>query len=261
MSRSIIERIVDRRVVGVLAHGKSIEELERRIEEFKDLNICWVGLNLFTIFEDHILSKIHKKLDIVFACDTAPDMTRGNYEINVRLPRIEKFLKREADNIWITTNGMFRDSIKIYRPDLLEKYSHKIMEIDHLFPRENIRDYMEVPNSITLLIGAMIAGGAKKIILFGIDGYNGDPKEGINSYYCKEDNRAERQAVLGCDVDLGINRDTGLFDKMFPTNLRNYRKLFGNNCEVVNCSPNSIFTSIRKINYDQLKDELNVKKT
>lgn len=247
-----LKDIINKRTVAIVLQGKSVEELERCIEDFKDKDICWASLGVFDIIEDSILSKIGKNLDIVFDCATVPEARLEYYETTVRFPRITKFLER-GNNLWITTHGLIRDSVKPFRPDILEKYSSQILQVDSIFPLSEVPKYMDVPNSVTLLIAAMLCGGASKIVIFGLDGYKGDPKQGVNFYYKPSQIRKERFVALGTDEDPGISRDTDGFQVRFPKILSNYRNLFNNWCEIYNCSPNSHYQIPTNINYTELR--------
>lgn len=249
-----LKRIINNRVVCILAHGKSIEQLEQNIEQFKDLDICWASVGLFTIMEDFILSKINKHLDIVFDCASVSESNMNYYENEVRLPRLEKFLSRNENNLWITTHGIIRDILKgLNKTDFLDKFRNKIFVVDSLFPT-NTSHYMSVPNSITLLIASAIAGGAKRIILFGFDGYKGDPEKGIDSYYKSEFHIQERLKALGSVIDEGINRDTINFENNFIKIWTEYVFLFKREGKlgIVNCSPNSCYSVIPKTDYEEV---------
>lgn len=250
-----ITPIIANRPVGIMVHGGSISQLETVIKEYEFDDICWASLGLFTVMEEHILSKINRKLDILFDCATVSDARKPYYESRVRFPRVEEFLSRNQDNLWITTNGLIRDSLNVYRPDL-HRYGHKIARVDDLFPKREIGFWMDVPNSVTLLIGSMIAGGASKIFIFGLDGYKGEVNVGLSSCYRPEEIAKERLAALGSDQDPGINRDTSAFEKRFDGILRNYRRLFNNQCPIYNVSPNSVYENIRKIDYSSIRNFL-----
>ncbi len=249
---SKLQEIIKGRTVGFMLHGQSIKELEDHIVELKDADICWVSTSLFPIMEKYILSKIDKNLDIVFDCATVPHSRLEHYE-NIRLPRLEEFLERPVNNLWITTHGLMRDSVYPFAPWLSGWYFEKILLVDSLFPPNNIPYWMDVPNSTALAIGAIIAGGAKRIITFGLDGYKGDITTGVNSYYQPNEHRKERLAALGTEQDPGINRDTAGFETRFTQRLVEYKELFGNDCEIVNCSPNSLYNMIPKISYSELR--------
>lgn len=247
-----ISEIINNRPVALVLQGKSVNELESRIQEFKDLNICWVALGLFTTIEEFILSKINKQLEIVFDCATVPESRLYSYETNERLPRLDRFLSRNTNNLWITSNGIIRDTIKgLHQESFFNKHYNKIFIVDNLFPKKNISDYMNVPNSAALFLGALISGNPKNIVIFGLDGYSGNVNEGINSYYRPQYASMERQNALGSISDEGISRDTNNFISKFPTVLKKYRKLFNNYIEIYNCSPNSLYKIPKNISYNE----------
>ena len=254
-----IEKIVNKRTVCIVALGASIYELQEKIELFKDKDVCWMSMGLFTPIEDYILSKINKKLDIVFDCATVPGPQLESYEKKVRLPRLAKFLVRDLNenNLWITSKGIIRDSIVSFDIHLFTSLNEKVELVDDYFEGvKQIRDYMEVPNSLTLMIASALAGQASKIILFGVDGAKGDINTNYKTFFMPELTAKERVAALGHIEDGGLKRDSESFDKRFKIYLDRYRKLFNNNCKLLNCSPNSMFESIPKINYEEVLKEL-----
>jgi len=248
-----IRSLINNKIVCVTCLGNSIEELEKRIDIFKKKYVVWVGLGQFDIIQDNILTKIKSRFSIVFDTATVPEEFRKNYEVETRLPRIIKYFRDTNDSLWLTSDGLVRDSIKPYMPDLLAQYQHKIIVIDNMFPKNNRRNYMEVPNSVCLLIGSLLYGRPKKIIIFGLDGYDGDPKQNLISYYKPDLVLQEHLAALGQDWDPGIKRDTKEFIDRFSYHLRLYEDLFNHRCEIYNCSPKSLYTVPQKITYDDLE--------
>ena len=86
--RGAIPRItetVNNRPFGLCLQGKSIQELEDRIEEFKDLNICWGAMNRFDVYQDYIFNKIGKNLLITM--DVGEVHYEEAYENVIRIPR------------------------------------------------------------------------------------------------------------------------------------------------------------------------------
>jgi len=247
--------LLKNKICFVLLHGESIERLEDEIIKYKDCEIIYVGIGLFTIFEEFILSKINKHLDIVFDCASVADSFLYKYENEVRLPRLEKFLEREENNLWVTTWGIIRDSVKKFKPDWLIKYKSKIFVVDNIFPQNKISFYMSVPNSVCLLIAFLLFAQAKKIILFGLDGSLKE-NNNIDTYYKPEYHKKEHLAALGSIGNTALKRDTLNFNNKFPTLLNLYRQLFNNNAEIVNCSPNSKITVIKNISYEDLENYL-----
>ena len=252
-----LKNIINGRTVAIMIHGSSINELEKRILEFKDYDICWSSLGVFPMMEDFILSKINKKLEIVLDCATVAESLLENYELNVRVPKLEPYLSREDKNIWITTHGLIRDSVSKLYPHFLDLYGSKMVQVDSFFPLDNRSKWMDVPNSVTFLIASAIAGGASKIIVFGLDGYRGSFKGGIYAYYKPHLIKKEREAALGTLEDPGINRDTDYFQDRFSKILEEYYKLFSNPCPIYNCSPDTVYNVIPKINYNRLSEVLN----
>ena len=49
--------------------------------------------------------------------------------------------------------------------------------------------------------------------------------------------------------------DSFFFNRDFPQVWDIYKKTYNNNCEIVTCSPNTMFTAIRKTDYDKIHEE------
>ncbi len=253
-----VKKIVNNKTCAVMLHGKSIEELENRIDEFRGYNMVWTSLSQFTVMQDFILDKINQELSIVLDCSSVANDKIRAFEYNIRKPRLERLLRKPFYNLWVTTNGI----INLYRNvlnenDFMNKFSSKIFAVDNIFPKQKISHYMDVPHSANLLIALLIAGGAKKIILFGFDGYNGSIEEGIKSYYKSDLALQERLIALGTHRDDGINYGTRMFEERFPNLHINYIKLFNNSPKILNCSPNSLYTVLPKVDYNEVKKWLN----
>jgi len=63
-SSNKLKEIIGDRVVGFICFGQSLAELKKRIQEFKDKNICWISLNNYKVAET-ILNEINEKLSVV----------------------------------------------------------------------------------------------------------------------------------------------------------------------------------------------------
>lgn len=251
-----LQKIINGRPVCMLVHGKSIVELEQYIHLLKDKDICWASTGVFPMMEEFILSSIGKKLDIVFDCATVAPHLFKDYEFGVRLPRIDEFLSREENNLWCTSFGIIRDTIRPLVPIWETKYADKIQLIDNLVHPDVIPRFMDAPNSATLMIGTLLGGGASKIIVFGLDGYNGPVACPPEEYYHPELIVEERKLAIGNINDENINRDTNNLLKLFPEKLMMYREFFGNNAEVINCSSRTIYDFLPKIKYEQLLENV-----
>jgi hypothetical protein len=252
-----LKNIIRNRTVAILAHGASIAQLENHIEDLKDKDACYATLNFFPIMEEFILSKINKKLDIVFDCSTVARHRQDEFDL-VRMKRLDFFLQRPDNNLWITSHGIVRDNLL---PSVWNGMYHnnrnKILEVDTLFPPRRISEFMSVPGSISLLIASCIAGQAKKIIMFGFDGCNSlNLQDGLNTYYKHELQKEERFRALGSIEDVGVTNDTFNFQMQFPSILNKYRSLFNNDCIIENCSRESYYSIFNKISYNDLKQAI-----
>lgn len=259
-----ITEIIKGRTVAIMAHGSSIYKLEDYITKLKDYDICWTSLNQFTVMEDFILNKINKQLEIVFDTASVSSVFLDSFENNVRLPNLYNFLKRDTNNLWATSFGIIRDSVKEFRPEWIAKvwqneglgedkgiFSDKIQIVDQLVEKEEVQHLMDVPNSLCLFLATLVASNVSKIILFGVDGYK---KEECPSQVCyqPELTKEYRKAAIGNESDAGITRDTRNFEARFPSLLQWYRERFKNNVLIYNCSPNSYISVIEKIKYKDL---------
>jgi len=252
-----LKNIIRNRTVAILAHGSSIEQFETYIEDLKDKDVCYASLNFFPIMEEFILSKIGKKLDIVFDCSTVAKHRQEEFDL-VRMKRLESFMQRQDNNLWITSHGIVRDNL-LPTPwnSMYQNNKSKILEVDTLFPSRRISEFMSVPGSITLLIASCIAGQAKKIIMFGFDGCNNlNLQEGLNTYYKPQLQKEERLRALGSIEDIGVTNDTYNFQMQFPSILNKYKSLFNNDCPIENCSKQSFYSIFNKISYQDLKQAI-----
>jgi len=251
-----IQSIIKGRTCFVVAKGNSLIELRDKIETFRDLDVCWTTLNDFHYIEHTILNNINKKFDLVSDCATVLNIT--HYEKKVRIPRFEDYLSR-SNNLLMLSELVIQECFRdMKRSDLLQKYQDKIITIDSLFslPTCTPEVWHKPPNSITLLFAFLIAGGAKKIIIFGLDGHQ--PNVSIlNSYYMPDIVIQERLDAFGDNRDGSLKGDGQNFNARWEQILSVYKHSFQNwDVQFYNCSPNSAITAIPKINYDQIKDIL-----
>ncbi len=260
-----IRKVVEGKTICLITGGKSIEELESRIEEFKDLNVLWAGMNRFELVEDNILKKINKHFDIIGDCSTVGYELRNNYERKVRLPRFEEFLTREENNMLMTSEIVITQSfVELSRGDLPTKYGHKIAVIEEIYSYPESRPpelWSPPPNSLCLAISMLVAGMAKKIICFGFDGFpyskNMTTDQILESYYKSDKIKEDRIIAFGSVTSGNLVGDTVSVNKKFPSLWSMYKSVYNNpTVEIVNCSPKTFITAIKTINYNQLKGEV-----
>lgn len=253
-----IKSIIKNRPCVVIAKGRSIEQLEKNIEQLKNYDICWVGQNRVNYIEEGILEKIEKKFDLLSDCATVH--RKSFYEPNHRLPRFQEFLSRE-NNLLMTSELVLDECFRRYGKDVLDKYKDKIVTIDSLVFGENLPKKLSEPppNSLTLLLCFLIAGQAKKIILCGVDGFTNNNIDIFETYYKPNVAKEERTlAFEGSNNFKGsIPTDSRLFNERFLTLLELYKEVYKNkDVKIINCSENSIITIFKKISYNDLTKEL-----
>jgi len=248
-----LKNTIKGRTVGLIARGKSIENLEGMIGYFRDKDICWASMNLIAPAEI-LLNKIDKKLDFISDCSNAT--LRDTFEPEVRRPRFENYLSK-GNNLLMISNTVIDDFKITKQDDLLDKYKESIVTIDEIFSEPTCpKDVWDAPpNSITLLLAALIAGQAKKIIIFGLDGYRGNKEFAIDTYY-RADLEKEDRIKAGGQVTIGsLGPDSADFERRWKGIFEMYKKAFCNpDVKIINCSSDSIFTVFPKINYGQLAD-------
>ncbi len=189
-----LENIIKNRVVGMIGGGRTLDELESRIEEFKDLDIIWIAMDIIDIIEDCIFGKIEKNLKVLFSFGP----NRAEDEIS-KVRRISNFLKNGG--LLITNNPLkdYHRNLKIDK--IYDIYKDNIMIIENVIKNEaTFGKFMSFPrpnNSMFLILPILILSAPKKIILFGFDGGINDKKyhtkKYINSIYYKPDLIGDRK--------------------------------------------------------------------
>lgn len=258
-----LKSIINNRIVCIIARGASTSVLEKRIEEFKDYNVCWASMNLFTPAEK-IVNKIGKSLELVSDCSNVKNTKE--YEPQVRIPRFEEYLKKN-NNLLFISDTVITDVFKNHnKMDLFERYKDKIASIEDVFDTPNAPStiWEAPPNSITLLFAACIAGGAKKIICFGYDGLKGVDsvershldKNALNTYYESELEGQDRTIAANQEEIGSLATDSFFFERDWLKIWEIYKTTYNNSCAIVNCSPESMFTIIKKVDYNEVHEEL-----
>lgn len=257
-SRIKLKKFLKGKTCCVLAPGKSLEILSKNIAQYKDLDVVWIGMNYCDYIETQILSKIGKKFDMIADCTTVAIPTEYEPE---RLRRFKEFLAR-PNNMLFISDLVVKECFKDQKADAIYKqYEDKIATIDSVFTNETYPKSVwdKPPNSITLLFAALIAGHAKKVILFGYDGKFHGNYNAITTYYGHDILREHRKKAYGRDYDIGsLTSDSRKFDAQWTGMFGMYKTIFKNpTIEFRNCNMKSVFNSIPRIDYYQVKGEVN----
>lgn len=247
-----LQEVINGRPVAILAAGPSINELENRISELNKADICYFGMNTFTVQENHILQKINKQFSLVLA-----GANRGLPQV---MPSIIDFLNRAKDNLFVSS--FYESQFELFGTDFdlqgfLQKHDSKLLfpygSKNKNVPNNHYPLHFLSGNSLAWLVYLAVIGKASKIVLFGADGYTkGVPQE--KTYYRANEYGAEPQKALV--------RDTyAFFNPVVPISLKNiYRTYNVKPIEILNCSENSYYTPFPTVSYDHALAWLNGQK-
>lgn len=252
-----LRRIVNGRTVAILAAGSSINDLEKRISELRHADICYFGLNSFTVPETPILEQIGKHLSIVM-CSSREGIPRA-------MKDIVDFLNRDEDNMFVSS--FWRDTFELMDRDFdlnqfLSKYDRKLIFFDlsweRTVPNSDHPLHFIVSNSLLLLIQLAVIGKALRIVLFGADGGCG---KNVNEWYYRQEDSGHRGSATGEFIvapQENLIYDTDrYFNSIFPIAIRNIYKTYNlAPIDILNCSENSFYTPFPKVSYDDAFDYL-----
>lgn len=235
-----LRKIVCGRPVAILAAGPSIKELEKRIDELHNADICYFGLNSF-VQETHILQQIDKHLSIyVDGCSR---------NIPITIKNIINFLNRDEDNMFVST--FYDNSFELLGTDFdlnqfISKYDRKLIfisiSLERTAPNSNSPLHFILSNTLLILIQLAIIGKASKIVVFGADGYC---EKTIEEHYYRqsESNYSPRENL--------INDTNNYFNPIAPIAIRNIYKTYNlAPIDILNCSENSFYTPFPNVSYD-----------
>ena len=231
----------------LLCHGKSLEILEERIGEFASLNnIVWGSMSTFDIPQKYILDKIGCHFTVVY--DSSTVKNANDYELIVRIPRLINYLTQNKINKYICTktdkHNLF-DLRNRLKPTFNEDFKNQIVYAEDL----NIIP-QDFKVSLHLYIACLIKLGYKNIILFGADG-GGKYGNSIESYYKWEEVKKDKEVADNLSYNMvgDSNNINSTYEWLMNKNI-------GYVPEILNCSPDSVYTVFKKITYDECLEHL-----
>jgi hypothetical protein len=241
-----IEQSLLNKPICLVLHGKSCEELENRIQEFKNFDCVWASMSSFDIPQEYILNKINKNFSIIY--DSSTVRNEVDYEIKIRLPRLINYLSNNKTNIYICTksdkNNLFNLRNRL-RLTFNEDFKEQIIYTEDLGIDPN-----PFCVSLHLYIACLSKLGFKKIILFGADG-GGKHGNLIESYYKSELVKIDKE--LCGNLNYNMIGDTTNINSSYKDLIM---KTVGFIPNVINCSPNSNYTIFKNISYEEFLSEI-----
>ncbi len=232
--------------MAILLPGYSLYEFQERIEEFRDLDIIYAGINRWTPLEQDILFRIDKRFSIIF-CGAAPDWY---------IDETCSFLDRKDENLFITERLNFKADNGQNLVKLFENYNEKLLLFTSYyhysdFPSDDYPLHFIRENSLSILTALIAIGEPSAIIHFGADGGR-ISKDGL---YYEALNEFIHPDQL--DPDSSIKRDTGWFNAGMLSTLEFTRRTHKlGNCEIINCSEKSHLDVFQKLSYNKTIDYL-----
>ncbi len=247
-----LRRVINKRPVAIILHGPSLTELEERITELEDYNICYFSLNDFWAVEKHILQKINRNLSVVQCSGLPITQVIDNSD----------FLERQEDNIFISERDSFRPPAIPEGFDLdkfIKKYDRKLLFFTSIFTSIRIKYGLFLPipsieyplhfprqNSFSMLLSLALIGEASKVVVFGGDG----GRINTGELYFRE--CASASGYSEPALERSLMKDTKIFNVTMPFILEKVYKLYNlRPVDIVNCSEQSHYTPFRKLSYDE----------
>ena len=248
-----LRRVINGRPVAIILHGSSVEELEKRITELADCDICYFGLNIFRVPENNILQKIGRTYSVLMygSFKSGGDSETGN---------VIDFLERQENNILISERAGFHPLEVAGGFDLgqfIAKYDKKLLFITGT-PTVSITLGSEllirVPGieyplhflrqgSFAILLSLAVIGQAPLVAIFGGDGGRIKGRE----LYFRETNSNLPESLS----EQTLTFDTKVFNLTMPIMLEKICRIYNlRPIDIVNCSVQSNYTPMRKLSYD-----------
>lgn len=252
-----LRKIINGRPVAIILQGFSTGELEERINEIKDCDICYSSLNSFWVVEKYILEKINRNCSIIMC--SAPQALEGE------IGNVINVLERPENNLFISTKLAFNLAAMPQWFDLsqfMAKHDEKLLFFDavypffhHLagwlfaqFPSEEFPLHFVAQNSLSILLSLVVIGEPSRVVIFGGDGGRIDP----NGLYFKEPKLTHPQVGPLNVIEETLTADARTFNETMLPMLGKLYKIFDlKPVEIINCSEKSHYTPFRKLSYDE----------
>lgn len=249
-----LRQVINKRPVAIILHGHSATELEERITELQNCDICYFSLNAFRAIEKYILQKINRNPSLVMC-----SAIRSG--VDSRMDDIIDFLERQEDNIFISERDSFRprESEGFDLDKFIKKYDKKLLFFTYtpiisliskneLFLRVPSIEYpLHFPrqNFFSVLLSLALIGEAPMVVIFGGDGGRINTRE---LYYGECGSRVTPESVQ----EQSLMLDTKRFNLVMPLMLEKIYKIYNlRPVDIINCSVQSHYTPLRKLSYDE----------
>lgn len=259
-----LRRLINKRPVVIILHGPSVKELESRITELKDCDICYFGLNYFKVPEEHVLQKINRTYSVVMVSA----ILAGSYGVTNEVNYFVEFLERPEANMVVSDGNSFRalEAKGFDLSEFIKKYDNKILfftgnpvsSITISSSGDHWRNgglFLQVPSieyplhfpaltSFSVLLSLALIGEAPMVVVFGGDGGRTSQQE----LYYRETSGGNPDSPA---AEQSIMVYTRSFNLTMPLLIEKIYKMYNlKPVNIINCSPQSRYTPLRKLSYD-----------
>lgn len=222
-----LREVINGRPVGIFLPAPSSQDLLKRKEDFKKLDICWATVNHYYVIEE----QFGQKMDIIL---------RSAKECGVPALEDFEFLERPEANVLITeADGYHHNHLPLHQ--FLPKYGYKVLwfKADRTpqavqFPDEEHPLHFFAQQSFSILLCLAIICGAKSVIIFGGEGCSMDDPSTFGAL--KGWVQSEKKRLV---------YDVGLMNYLMPTILSNvYRTWKVPSVQILNCLNRKSYYSV-----------------
>ena len=241
--------MVGGRDIALLLYGPSARELENRIDELRNRDVCFASINKFDEVEQRFLTPIDRALDLVVA---------GNpNDMRQRWAAFHNYLQRPDRNMLMLTayatiglpphlcaGDAFVDA---FNEKLLYFHTGGPMPISPLSPLN-----FWGGNTLSVALPLLALSGPKRIFIFGADGGAEPPTTlGAGVYFFGETAEVDSSERRQREASRRLTHEAKQCDQNAPFSVMAIVKLFRRNPpEIYNCCPHSNYTAFERISVD-----------
>lgn len=253
-----LTRLVRGRDIALLLYGPSAHELEGRIDELRDLDICFASVNKFDEVENRFLAPIDRRLDLVIA---------GNpNDMRQRWHAFHDYLQRPDDNLLMLTKyapialppplGVGNAFADAFDSKLLYFQTGGPLPTSPVAPLSFLGG-----NTLSVSLPLLTLAGPKRIFIFGADGGAQAPgAHDAPAYFFGETAEVDASERRLREANRRFTNEARQCDHNAPFSVMAIAKLFRRpEPQVFNCCPHSNYRAFERISVDSglrlLKDQ------
>ena len=245
-----LARLVGGRDIALLLYGPSARQLEARLDDLRELDVCFASVNKFDEVESRLLAPIDRTLDLVVA---------GNpNDLRQRWSAFHNYLQRPVDNMLMLTEHATialppphcsdNAFVEAFDPKLLYFHTGGPLPLSPLAPLN-----FWGGNTLSIALPLLALGGPRRIFIFGADGGAQAPdalKE--QAYVFGETAEVDASERRQREANRRFANEARQCDHNAPFSVMAIAKLFRRDQpKIYNCCPHSNYQAFERISVDQ----------